>query len=321
MTLQIRNISVVYQQNQGLFRRSAVRAVNDVSLAVSRGETVALVGESGSGKTTLGKAILRLLPTESGSILLDGTDLTAPKPDPAFRRRVQAIFQDPYSSISPYMTVHDIIAEPLVIHRVADREERIRNALEQVHLDSGPEMLARYPHALSGGQRQRVSIARAIVLEPEVIVADEPVSMVDASNRHDILAVLAEIQETRGTAFLYITHDIASTRGFADRIAVMYAGSIVEQGTVDEVLDHPCHPYTKALLASVPTVDPGNALRLRAAVPGEPPDGASLPAGCPFHPRCPEFIPGRCEVSRPPLKRVANTERGSAVDVACVRYQ
>lgn len=306
--LDLDRVSVGYRQNQGLFKRSTVVAVRAVSLAVAPGETLALVGESGSGKTTLGKAILRLLEPFEGNIALDGenvADLAAG--DRRFRRRVQAIFQDPYSSISPYMTVRDIVAEPLVIHRIPDRESRIGQALERVHLNPD-EVLAKHPHALSGGQRQRVSIARALVLEPEYIVADEPVSMVDASNRMEILGLLKEIQNQTKTAFLYITHDLASAREFAHRIAVMYAGSIVEQGTISEVLDHPLHPYTRALLAAVPSVDARNAGRLRPAIEGEPPSGAALPAGCAFHPRCPVAIRGRCEITVPALE----SKRGAA---------
>ncbi len=297
--LRIRNLSVVYEQNQGLFRRAYNTAVSEVDLDLNAGETVALVGESGSGKTTLGKAILHLVSPARGEILLEGEPIAESL---GFRKRVQAVFQDPYSSISPYMQVRDIVAEPLVIHGISDHEQRVREALERVHLENDDAMLDKYPHALSGGQRQRVSIARSIVLEPEVIVADEPVSMVDAAHRADIIAVLREIQVSSGTSFLYITHDIASTRGFADRIAVMYAGSIVEEGSVDEVLGKPLHPYTKALLESVPDVDPANATRLRRAISGEPPSGISLPTGCAFHPRCPVAIKGTCDVERPQLR-------------------
>ena len=310
--LSLRDVSVVYQQNKGLFKRVSNTAVQNVDLDIRPGETVALVGESGSGKTTLGKAILQLLEPATGEITLAGEAI---EDTLEFRRRVQAVFQDPYSSISPYMTVRDIIAEPLVIHGIGDREERVRKALDQVHLESDDATLAKYPHALSGGQRQRVSIARSIVLDPEVVVADEPVSMVDAAHRSDILGVLKEIQDASRTSFLYITHDIASTRDFAHRIAVMYAGSIVEQGTVSEVLNTPLHPYTRALLASVPDVDPENARRLRRAIKGEPPSGVQLPQGCAFHPRCPEAIPGTCDIAVPAL-RVPDAGH----DVACVLY-
>lgn len=316
--LEVKGLKARYQQRSGFFRQTPIKAVDGVSLSINRGETLAVVGESGSGKTTLGRAILSLMEAE-GTVLFDGRDVSGlSKGELArVRRRLQAVFQDPYSSISPFMTVHDIVEEPLLIHDRTTGETRrtkIHAALEQVKLTPADDFALKYPHALSGGQRQRVSLARAMVLDPELVIADEPVSMVDASSRIAILSLLRDIQQSRGTAFLYITHDITSARHFSDRIAVMYAGTVVETGSTTEVLSRPLHPYTKALLAAVPDPDPNNRTRLRAVVPGEPPSGADLPHGCLFHPRCPQFKPGVCDAARPELKAVDGKE------VACVLY-
>lgn len=318
--LEVRDIRAFYHQRSGLFKRNVVRAVDGVSLSIDAGETVAVVGESGSGKTTLGRAILRLMDLSGGSVFFDGTDVAevSGRSMKALRRRMQVVFQDPYSSISPYMTVMEIVQEPLVIHGISneqDRRSRVFEALDQVKLSPAEEIAAKYPHALSGGQRQRVSLARAMVLRPELVIADEPVSMVDASSRVGILSLLHEIQDALGTSFLYITHDIANARHFSDRIAVMYAGTVVETGPTRAVIDHPAHPYTKALLAAVPEPDPANSTRLRTVMPGEPPAGGEMPSGCPFHPRCPLFQAGTCDATRPDLMPLNdNTEH----EVACL---
>lgn len=337
--VQIEELKAYYYQRGGFFRQNEVRAVDGVTLSVDAGETVAVVGESGSGKTTLGRAILRLMKTKGGRVVFDGTDVTTlpGRATKSFRRRAQAIFQDPYSSISPYMNVYDIVEEPLIIHGIGKRQSRRQQILEslgQVKLTPADELSSKYPHALSGGQRQRVCIARAMVLRPEFIVADEPVSMVDASNRAEILSLLRELQESSGIAFLYITHDIANARHFSDRVAVMYAGTIVETGTTAEVIDNPLHPYTKALLAAVPDPDPENRKQLRTVIPGEPPAGGSIPTGCPFHPRCPEFKAGVCDGERPRLRAAPETAlrapagmthslgtTPSGHEVACVLYE
>lgn len=303
----VTDLRTYFYDRSALFRPQAIRAVDGVTLSVARGETLALVGESGSGKTTLGRTILRLVDSHSGTILFDGHDITA-SPEKAlrnFRKRAQAVFQDPFSSISPYMTVREIVEEPLLVHRVhspGERRERVRKALELVKLVPADDYLSKYPHALSGGQRQRVSIARAMILEPEFVVADEPVSMLDASIRAEILTLLREVQLSRTISFLYVTHDIANARHFSDRIAVMYLGTIVESGPTAEVIDNPLHPYTRALLAAVPEPDPSNRTRLRPVVAGEPPAAASVPSGCPFHPRCPDFMSGTCDSTRPVLE-------------------
>ncbi len=301
--VRLEEVRVHFAVRKMLFRTATVAAVEDVSLQIMPGETLALVGESGSGKTTLGRAALRLLPVTGGRILFDGHDITH-TPDSRlkwFRRRAQAIFQDPYSSIDPFMSVLQVLEEPMVIHGVDDQKDRIESALRDVRLTPPEEYVPKYPHMLSGGQRQRVGIARALMLRPQFIVADEPVSMIDASSRAEILLLLRDLQQQYGMAFLYVTHDIATVRYFAHRLAVMYLGVVVEVGTPAEVIDQPLHPYTQALIAAVPAPDPANRLREREVVPGEPPSPANAPTGCRFHPRCPHAMPGLCDVVTPPL--------------------
>ncbi len=302
------------------FATRPIDAVSAVSLDLEKGETVAVVGESGSGKTTLGRATLALAPISAGRIVFEGADLSELDGAEllAFRQRAQAIFQDPFSSLSPYMRVGELVEEPLVIHGPSDRAQRERlvmAALEQVKLHPAGEFADKYPHTLSGGQRQRVSIARAMVLEPDYLVADEPVSMIDASSRAEILYLLAELQEAASLTFLYITHDLASARHFADRIAVMYAGRIVELAPAGALIEDARHPYTRALLAAVPEPDPANRLRQRPVVGGEPPDAGALPPGCAFAPRCPLAITGTCERVVPPL-----IELDDGHEVACHLY-
>ncbi len=307
--VQLQGVHIQFTVRPGLFRSLPILAVNGVTLGIARGETVGLVGESGSGKTTLGRASLRLVKPAGGRVLFDGADIST---TPAgglkwFRRRAQAVFQDPYSSIDPFMTIFESVEEPLLIHDVGswrEREERVHNAMADVRLTPVEEIGRSYPHLLSGGQRQRASIARALVLRPDYIVADEAISMVDASSRLEILALLRGLQESYGIAFLYITHDIATARYFAHRIAVMYLGHIVEVGPPDRVVGDPLHPYTRAMVAAVPQPDPANRLRERSAVPGEPPNPLAMPEGCPFHPRCPAFMQGTCELSLPVLREV-----------------
>ena len=318
--LSIEDLSVTFYVRQSLFRTRPIKAVSKVDLALAPGETVAVVGESGSGKTTLGRATLHLAPISGGRIIFEGSDVgeLEGKELMSFRERAQVIFQDPFSSLSPYMRVGELVEEPLAIHGPADRDERERivlSALEQVKLRPAAEFADKYPHTLSGGQRQRVSIARAMVLEPDYLVADEPVSMIDASSRAEILYLLAELQEQRGLTFLYITHDLASARHFADRIAVMYAGRIVELAPAAQLVEDPKHPYTRALLAAVPEPDPANRRRRRPIVGGEPPDPGALPPGCAFEPRCPVAIAGTCEREVPELIQLDGGH-----EVACHLY-
>jgi peptide/nickel transport system ATP-binding protein len=307
--LELEALSVTFVVRSSLFASRPVAAVREVTLSLARGETVALVGESGSGKTTLGRATLKLVPSGGGRIRFEGLDLASLEGRElrAFRQRAQAIFQDPFSSLSPYMRVGELVEEPLVIHGPGSRSQRIERvlgALEQVKLSPAAEFAEAYPHALSGGQRQRVSIARAMILGPEYLVADEPVSMIDASSRAEILALMKDLQGSRGLTFLYITHDLASARQFADRIAVMYAGRIVELASATTLVSSALHPYTRALLAAVPEPDPANRLRQRPVVGGEPPDPGALPGGCAFHPRCPMAMAGTCDRIDPPLVEV-----------------
>jgi peptide/nickel transport system ATP-binding protein len=308
--LSVRDLKVYFRAHRGFFGSTAVKALDGVSLELARGETLAVVGESGSGKTTLGRATLRLLDPTSGRIYFDGQDITR-LPERGlspFRRRAQAIFQDPYAALSPYMSVRQIVEEPLLVHGgfgPREREARVLEALAQVRLSPAAEFTAKFPHQLSGGQRQRVGIARAMVLSPEYVVADEPVSMIDASSRAEILYLLKEIQLERGLSFLYITHDLATSRHFADRIAVLYLGRIVEVARAVELIERPYHPYTKALLEAVPEPDPRQRLERRDVVQGEPPNPARVPSGCAFHPRCPLAIEGLCQQVRPELQQVA----------------
>ncbi|GIW04059.1 MAG: oligopeptide ABC transporter ATP-binding protein [Thermomicrobiales bacterium] len=317
--VSLQDIVVVYQVRKGLFRTDEVHALNGVSLDVARGETVGLVGESGSGKSTLGRVSLRLIRPNAGRVIFDGRDITATPEEELgwLRKRAQIIFQDPFSSLNPYFRVRDLVEEPLIIDGVpaAERLERVYRALEAVELVPAQRFAGKYPTMLSGGQRQRVGIARALVRYPDYIVADEPVSMIDASSRVEILDLLRSIQAERGVTFLYITHDIASARHFASRIAVMYQGTIVELGPAGRVIDNPLHPYTRALIEAIPEPDPRNRFRHRAVVPGEPAAGGPLPAGCPFFPRCPSRIVGTCERARPRLDEI---EPGHVV--ACYLY-
>jgi len=294
-----------------------VRAVDGVNLTINRNETVALVGESGSGKTTFGRSLLGLVRPTSGRILFDGTDIASmsEKELRRVRRRMGIVFQDPYASLNPTFTVYRIVEEPLVVNKIGTKEERremVMRALEEVKL-TPPELFAsKYPHMLSGGQRQRVAIARAIITRPSFVVADEPVSMLDASIRVEILLLFKEIQKRYGVSFLYITHDLATAKYFSDRIAIMYAGKIVEEGPTKAVLSEPLHPYTQALIEAIPDPDPMNRFKMREVVPGSPPDLIAPPSGCRFHPRCPYFMKGKCEVREPPLYDLGNGRR-----VAC----
>jgi oligopeptide/dipeptide ABC transporter ATP-binding protein len=275
---------------------ASITAVDGVSLVVERGETYGVIGESGSGKTTLGRSILRLVEPTSGKVMLDGRDILglSPRDFRPYRRRMQIVFQDPQAALSPAMTVGSAVAHPLIIHGLAGREEARRQAgemLERVGLEPAGRFLNAYPTDLSGGQKQRAVIARALMLGPELVVADEPVSMLDASVRTKILSLLLDLQRSLGLTYVFITHDLATARFVCDSIAIMYLGQVVEQGPARAVYAEPRHPYTKALLAAVPQPDPSK--RAKKEIPGgEIPDAASPPAHCRFHPRCPRaFAP------------------------------
>lgn len=308
--LIINNITMEFHVRKQLFRSLIVRAVDDVSLRLKQNETIGIVGESGSGKTTLGRLSLRLLKPSGGSVIFNGQDITLASEAglKAFRRKVQAIFQDPFASLDSFMNIYQILEEPLIIQRIGNRDERkelIRQALEEVKLTPAAEFLPKYTHTLSGGQRQRLAIGRALILRPDLIVADEPVSMIDASSRAEILYLFKELQEKHGISFLYITHDIATAGYFCHQIAVMYLGKIVELGPALGLIRRPLHPYTRALIKAVPSPDPKNRLRERPVIPGEPPSPINIPSGCRFHPRCPDIIRGKCEIEQPQMTAVA----------------
>ena len=308
--LEVEDLVVRYRVPRGLsgaiLRRPQrhVHAVSGVSLSVASGEMVALVGESGCGKTSTAQAILRLVESEAGSVRFDGTEVTTVSQDGLrrLRRRMQIIYQDPYESLDPRFRVSTTVAEPLVIHGIGTRAERrtaVGHALERVGLAPAELFVDRFPHELSGGQRQRVAIAASLVLEPELLVADEPVSMLDVSVRAGILAILDELRQ-RGLGVLMITHDLSTAARFADRICVMYLGRIVEEGAAREIIDKPRHPYTKALLSVVPRRDPRNRLTAQI-LRGETPNPIELPSGCRFHPRCPIAIDA-CKTNDPELR-------------------
>ncbi len=314
--LEVRNLSVRFRTGGLLSRARPVRAVDDVSFAIAPREVVGLVGESGSGKTTIGNAVLRLLEPSAGQIVFEGADVTAVgerglKP---FRRRVQPIFQDPFGSLDPRMTVGAILAEPLIIHGVGrgrtDRTERARELLRRVGLPA--DALRRYPHQFSGGQRQRVGIARALALDPVLIVADEAVSALDVSLQAQIVNLLCELQARFGLAMLFIAHDLAVVEYISDRVIVLYLGRVMETAPAHELYRRPRHPYTEALLSAV--LDPGTgAGRRRILLEGDPPSPANPPSGCVFRTRCRYALPA-CAEGVPTLRDV-----GGGHATACIR--
>ncbi|RLG98522.1 oligopeptide ABC transporter ATP-binding protein [Candidatus Bathyarchaeota archaeon] len=303
--LSVRDLRKWHELKRGLFGRvDYVKAVDGVSFDLKRGEAVSIVGESGSGKTTLGKTILRLYKPTSGVILFDGIDVTNLKSRELreYRRNVGFVQQDPFGALAPFMTVRQILEEPLIINKIKKREriKRIRSSLEEVRLTPVEDFINKYPHMLSGGQQQRLVIARAIILNPKLIIADEPVSMLDASVRIEILTLLRELQRRHNLSVIYITHDLSTTRYFSEWIYIMYAGKIVEKAETGEVLSKPFHPYTRALLNATPDPDPKNRFVMRDVPPGEPPSLVNPPEGCRFHPRCIYMKKGLCDKKEPP---------------------
>jgi oligopeptide transport system ATP-binding protein len=320
LILEVRDLVKHFEVGGGLFGGppGLVKAVDGVSFAIRRGETLGLVGESGCGKTTTGRCILQLERPTSGQVIFEGVDLTALGQVElrAVRRRVQVIFQDPYSSLNPRMTVGQIIAEPLGVHGIVPdrraRETRMKSLLERCGLL--PAMALRYPHELSGGQRQRVGIARALAMEPSLIVCDEPVSALDVSIQAQIINLLEELQADFGLTYLFVAHDLSVVRHISDRVAVMYLGKIVEITDRKSLYDNPLHPYTQALLSAVPIPDPAvEAGRERTVLGGEVPSPLNPPAGCVFHPRCPIAIE-ECRLGVPELREIDPEHR-----VACIR--
>ncbi|WP_049937390.1 ABC transporter ATP-binding protein [Haloplanus natans] len=309
--LRATNLKKHFPLDDGLFDRlfgksQVVRAVDGVDLTVHAGETVGIVGESGSGKSTLGRTVSRLYEPTDGSITFDGEHIEthSGRELRPIRRRVQYVFQDPISALNPRKTVGESVARPLSVHDIADGEakwERVADLFEEVGL--ARSQLGAYPHELSGGQRQRVGLCRALVTEPDLVVFDEPVSALDVTLQAQILNLINRLQREFELSYLLISHDLNVVRQVCDRIAVMYAGEIVERGTVADIFENPKHPYTRALLDAIPQVEGGKRGE-RKSLGGEPPSATNPPTGCRFHPRCPEFIDGSCSGQKPALQSV-----------------
>ena len=315
--LQVENLVKHFPVGGGMFSKPAgqVRAIDGVSFTLHRGETLGLVGESGCGKTTTGRCILQLERPTSGRIVFEGVDLATLSEAELrkVRRRVQVIFQDPYSSLNPRMTIGQIIAEPIRVHGIvqepAAREKRVQELLEQVGLLA--QHARRYPHQLSGGQRQRVGIARALAMEPTLIICDEPVSALDVSIQAQIINLLEDLQKRLGLTYLFIAHDLSVVRHISDRVAVMYLGKIVEITDRTALYEAPRHPYTRALLSAVPIPDPAvEETRERTVLRGEVPSPLNPPSGCVFHPRCPIAV-ARCSTEIPSLREIRSGHRGA----------
>jgi oligopeptide transport system ATP-binding protein len=316
--VRVENLAKFYPVRQGVFGKlTFLHAVDGVSLEVHKGETLGLVGESGCGKSTLGRTILRLTDPTYGRIVFDGKDVVPMKADDlrALRRRMQIIFQDPYSSLNPKMTVRDIVGEALRIHKLvrgaAEEEARVAQLLEKVGMRR--ELMDRYPHEFSGGQRQRVGIARALAVEPDFIVCDEPISALDVSIQAQIINLLQDLQDELGLAFLFISHDLKIVEYVSHRVAVMYLGKIVETASAKDLFEKRYHPYTRALLSAIPVPDPGRR-RLRMVLEGDVPSPLDPPSGCSFHPRCPRSQKGKCDKETPQLEELV---AGSRHRVAC----
>ena len=318
--LEVQNLKKYFEAGKpNLFRREVrhVHAVDGVSLELKRGEVIALVGESGCGKSTLALTLMGLEKSTAGKIIFEGIDITHAdeKAQKLLRQRIQMVFQDPYESLNPTQTIEEIVGEPLVVHKLAanaeERRERVVRALEDSGLKPADIYMHRFPHELSGGQRQRVVIAGALVLEPHLLLADEPVSMLDVSIRAEILNLLADLRVSRQISIIFITHDLGTVGYFADRVAVMYLGRIVETGKMREVLERPQHPYTKALLSVIPVPNP-RLRRERVILQGETPNPIDLPRGCRFHPRCPVAV-DKCKLADPPFVKLSETHQAACL--------
>lgn len=311
--LEARGLFKYFPIKQSILRRTDnfVKAIDDVTFTLKRGEVLAVVGESGCGKTTIARTLIGLEEPTKGTILFNdqavGQDISLKQ----LRKRAQMIFQDPYESLNPRSTIYEIVEEPLVVHKIGrtrdERAAKVKAALEDAGLRPAEDYVARHPHELSGGQRQRVVIASAMALDPELLIADEPVSMLDVSIRAEILNLLRDLRQKRGISIVFITHDLSTVAYFADKIAVMYLGRIVETGLTNEVLKSPQHPYTKALLSVVPVPNP-RLRRERVILQGETPNAANIPSGCRFHPRCPAAF-AECKRTDPPSAQVSETHK------------
>ena len=305
--VEVRNLKEYFNINMGMFRTKPLKAVDNVSFAIQPGETLGLVGESGCGKTTVGRTILHLYKPTGGEVLYKGRKIQTKADIQAFRNKASMVFQDPYSSLNPRMTVADIIGEPLDVHKLyssrQERQERILELMGYVGLNS--EHAARYAHEFSGGQRQRIGIARALAVNPDFIVCDEPVSALDVSIQAQVINMFAELQEKFGLTYLFIAHDLLFVRHISDRIAVMYLGKMVELADANEIYDHPLHPYSKSLLSAVPVPDPKIArANQRIVLSGDIPSPLNAPSGCPFRTRCP-YACDKCAESMPDFQEVS----------------
>lgn len=305
--LEVKNLKQYFNIPSGLFSSKTLKAVDDVSFAIREGETLGLVGESGCGKTTVGRSILHLYEPTSGEVYYEGKLIKGKKSVNEFRKKVQMVFQDPYSSLDPRMTVADIVGEPLDIHKLCknkkEREDRIKELLTTVGLTS--DHATRYAHEFSGGQRQRIGIARALAVDPKCIICDEPVSALDVSIQAQIINMFEELQDSLGLTYLFIAHDLLVVKHISDRIAVMYLGHLVETGPANEIYNHPAHPYSISLLSAVPIPDPNYAKNHeRIVLEGDVPSPLNMPSGCPFRTRCPRAT-AQCAEAMPDLKEVA----------------
>ena len=316
--LQLTDVQTHFPVESGFLlqkQTGTVRAVDGVTLTIQSGEVLGLVGESGCGKSTLARTIMQLVPTTGGTVILAGRNLTTASAAEikTARRNMQMVFQDPFASLNPRLTIYDALAEPLIVHGVVPRDQveaRVVDLMNKVGLD--PRFRRKYPHEFSGGQRQRIAIARALALEPRLIIADEPVSALDVSIQAQILNLLAELVRRMNLTLLFIAHDLSVVKHISDRVAVMYLGKIVELGPAVDVIERPRHPYTRALVSAIPGHDP-DTQRTRIILAGDPPSPLNPPSGCAFHPRC-RYAQEKCRLSVPPL-----LPTGPNREAACVR--